>query len=84
MSWAIYCLIIFAVLVIQAAVILAQDNEKNFYSKRYDNIDVETIFRSSRLLNNYVDCLLDKKPCPPEGKDLKRKLILELTLFEET
>jgi hypothetical protein len=51
----------------------AQGDEKNFYSRRYDSIDVNTIFRSSRLLNNYVDCLLDKKPCPPEGKDLKSK-----------
>lgn len=55
--------------------ILAQGGEdvKNYYSKRYDSIDVNLIFRSSRLLNNYVDCLLDKKPCPPEGKDLKRE-----------
>ena len=73
MSWTIISLIIFAISVIQSAVIFAQDDEKNVYSKRYDNLDVETIFRSSRLLNNYVDCLLDKKPCPPEGKDLKRK-----------
>jgi hypothetical protein len=51
----------------------AQGDEKNYYSRRYDSIDVNTIFRSSRLLNNYVDCLLDKKPCPPEGKDLKSK-----------
>lgn len=50
----------------------AQD-ETEKYSKRYDSLDVNTIFRSSRLLNNYVDCLLDKKACPPEGKELKRK-----------
>jgi hypothetical protein len=49
------------------------EDDKNYYSKRYDSLDVDTIFRSSRLLNNYVDCLLDRKPCPPEGKDLKRK-----------
>lgn len=48
----------------------AQADEK--YSRRYDNIDINNIFRS-RLLNHYVDCLLDKKPCPPEGKELKRK-----------
>jgi hypothetical protein len=54
---------------------LAQGGEdvKSLYSKRYDSLDINLIFRSSRLLNNYVDCLLDKKPCPPEGKDLKRK-----------
>ncbi|CRL01808.1 CLUMA_CG015024, isoform A [Clunio marinus] len=53
---------------------VAQSAEKNYYSRRYDSLDVNLIFRSSRLLNNYVDCLLDKKPCPPEGKDLKRVL----------
>ena len=49
-----------------------QDPGDFYYSRRYDNIDINNIFRS-RLLNHYVDCLLDKKPCPPEGKDLKRK-----------
>lgn len=43
-----------------------------YYSSRYDNLDVETLFQSSRLLSNYIDCLLEKKPCPPEGKELKR------------
>lgn len=51
------------------------DDDKNLYSTRYDTLDIDTIFRSSRLLNNYVDCLLDKKPCPPEGKELKRKFL---------
>lgn len=50
----------------------AQADEK--YSRRYDNIDINNIFRS-RLLNHYVDCLLDKKPCAPEGKELKRRLL---------
>lgn len=53
----------------------AQELGDFYYSRRYDNIDINNIFRS-RLLNHYVDCLLDKKPCPPEGKDLKRKIIL--------
>lgn len=72
---------VFATVLLSSALLLsaappasAQGDEKNFYSRRYDSLDVNTIFRSSRLLNNYVDCLLDKKPCPPEGKDLKREL----------
>lgn len=81
MSWTIVSvsLSLLALLVSLAPSVTAQgvniseDDEKNFYSRRYDSVDVDTIFRSSRLLNNYVDCLLDKKPCPPEGKDLKRK-----------
>jgi hypothetical protein len=64
--WIILC-----VSILVAIFELAQ--AQNFYSSRYDNINVDTIFNSNRLLNNYVDCLLDKKACPPEGKDLKRK-----------
>jgi Insect pheromone-binding family, A10/OS-D len=64
-------LLICAALLALTPSLSAQGEEK--YSRRYDNIDVNTIFRSSRLLHHYVDCLLDKKPCPPEGKDLKRK-----------
>jgi hypothetical protein len=52
---------------------LSPEGDARYYSTRYDNLDVETFFKSSRLLSNYIDCLLDKKPCPPEGKDLKRK-----------
>lgn len=54
----------------------AQDAGDFYYSRRYDNIDINNIFRS-RLLNHYVDCLLDRKPCPPEGKDLKSKFLLK-------
>uniref|UniRef100_A0A182YS98 Uncharacterized protein n=1 Tax=Anopheles stephensi TaxID=30069 RepID=A0A182YS98_ANOST len=36
-------------------------------------MDIDTILGSNRLVSNYVDCLLSRKPCPPEGKDLKRK-----------
>lgn len=43
------------------------------YTTKYDNIDVDTIVSSRRLLQNYVNCLLDKGPCTPEGKELKSK-----------
>ncbi|CRL01804.1 CLUMA_CG015020, isoform A [Clunio marinus] len=51
----------------------ATNGQEEYYSSRYDSLDVDALFKS-RLLNNYVDCLLDRKPCPPEGKDLKRVL----------
>lgn len=52
----------------------SQETGRNLYSLRYDYLNVESILSSSRLVTNYVDCLLSKKPCPPEGKDLKRIL----------
>lgn len=45
------------------------------YTTKYDNIDVDRIVASRRLLQNYVNCLLDKGPCTPEGKELKSKCL---------
>nr|AVI04873.1 putative chemosensory protein 1 [Anthonomus grandis] len=44
------------------------------YTTKYDNIDIDTILASNRLLRNYVNCLLDKGPCTSEGKELKKYL----------
>uniref|UniRef100_A0A182JP34 Chemosensory protein 5 n=1 Tax=Anopheles christyi TaxID=43041 RepID=A0A182JP34_9DIPT len=52
----------------------SQEVARTLYSTRYDNLDIDTILGSNRLVTNYVDCLLSRKPCPPEGKDLKRIL----------
>lgn len=73
-----------SVLFLCAASLLAltpNASAQEYYSKRYDSLDVNLIFGSSRLLNNYVACLLDKKPCPPEGKDLKGEVLHSLPVF---
>lgn len=41
------------------------------YTTKYDNIDVDQVLASKRLVNNYVQCLLDKKPCTPEAAELR-------------
>lgn len=41
------------------------------YTTKYDNIDVDQVLASKRLVNSYVQCLLDKKPCTPEGAELR-------------
>lgn len=45
-----------------------------YYSDTYDDIDVDAIINSDRLLNQYVNCILDKSPCTVDGRSLKRKL----------
>lgn len=65
-------LVVFVIGTFLAQLTSAQVEEK--YSGRYDNLNIDLIF-SSRLLKLYVDCLLDRKPCAPEGKELKRELI---------
>uniref|UniRef100_A0A1S5VFI4 Chemosensory protein n=2 Tax=Meteorus pulchricornis TaxID=51522 RepID=A0A1S5VFI4_9HYME len=44
------------------------------YTTKYDNVDLDQILKSNRLLNNYVDCLLSKRTCTPDGKELKENL----------
>jgi hypothetical protein len=41
------------------------------YTTKYDNINVDEILESDRLLNNYIRCLLDTGRCSPEGTVLK-------------
>lgn len=57
--------------VVSATVIMRDKRAVDKYTTKYDNIDVDRIVASRRLLQNYVNCLLDKGPCTPEGKELK-------------
>jgi len=41
------------------------------YTNKYDHIDIDQVLASKRLVNSYVQCLLDKKPCTPEGAELR-------------
>ncbi|CAH0713341.1 unnamed protein product, partial [Brenthis ino] len=44
------------------------------YTSKYDGVDLDEILASDRLLAGYVNCLLDKGPCTPDGKELKMNL----------
>ncbi|XP_063626812.1 ejaculatory bulb-specific protein 3-like [Cydia splendana] len=48
--------------------------EDQTYTTKYDGIDLDEILASSRLLTGYVNCLLDLRPCTPDGKELKKNL----------
>ncbi|CAK1584481.1 unnamed protein product [Parnassius mnemosyne] len=44
------------------------------YTDKWDNINVDEILESKRLLKGYVDCLLDRGRCTPDGKTLKETM----------
>nr|AJP61958.1 chemosensory protein [Phenacoccus solenopsis] len=44
------------------------------YTTRYDNINLDEILASKRLVANYVQCLVNGKPCSPEGTELRKIL----------
>lgn len=47
---------------------------KGTYTNKYDNLNVDMLLRNERLLKNYIDCLMDRKPCSREGQLLKGEL----------
>ncbi|GBP85488.1 Putative odorant-binding protein A10 [Eumeta japonica] len=63
------------VLCLLPCLVLSQDinDMKNMpkYDARYDYLDLDSILDNKRLVRNYVDCLINLKPCSPEGKALK-------------
>uniref|UniRef100_UPI003BB98AA3 chemosensory protein 14 precursor n=1 Tax=Tribolium castaneum TaxID=7070 RepID=UPI003BB98AA3 len=38
------------------------------------NIDLDEILKNDRLTRNYIDCVLGKGKCTPEGEELKRDI----------
>lgn len=43
----------------------------DFYTNKYDNINIDNILSNNRLLTNYINCLLEKGRCNEDGKTLK-------------
>nr|BCX55333.1 chemosensory protein 1 [Plautia stali] len=41
------------------------------YTTKYDNVDLDEILNNDRLYKKYFDCLANKGPCTPDGKELK-------------
>lgn len=53
------------------AVIVNAEEEK--YTTKFDNINIDEILESDRLMLNYVKCIKDEGPCTPDGAEIKRK-----------
>lgn len=51
------------------------------YTTKYDNVDLDEIVKSDRLLKNYVNCLLEKGKCTPDGAELKSKKFFFFSFF---
>uniref|UniRef100_A0A0K8TUT5 Chemosensory Protein n=1 Tax=Epiphyas postvittana TaxID=65032 RepID=A0A0K8TUT5_EPIPO len=54
------------------AVALGRPQSK--YTDKWDNINVEEVLESQRLLKAYTDCLLERGRCTPDAKALKETL----------
>jgi hypothetical protein len=68
--WSPLVVILAVGLTVQLAVSAPVDK----YTTRYDNIDIDGILKSERLLRSYYNCLMDKGPCTREGLELRSEL----------
>nr|ALS03846.1 chemosensory protein 21 [Ectropis obliqua] len=41
------------------------------YTDRYDNVNLDEVIGNKRLLVPYINCVLEKGRCSPDGKELK-------------
>lgn len=53
----------------------------DFYDSKYDSINVDEIISNQRILNQYAQCFLDKKPCTRDAADIKGKYFINLLAF---
>lgn len=50
------------------------EDEKTKYDIKYDNIDIDELLKSERLLTNYIKCLMEEGSCTEDGRELKETL----------
>ncbi|XP_014277113.1 ejaculatory bulb-specific protein 3 [Halyomorpha halys] len=59
-------------LLLFAAVAIAKPAD--MYTTKYDNIDIDEILNNERLYKKYIDCVMDKGTCTPDGKELRKNI----------
>ncbi|OAD55039.1 Ejaculatory bulb-specific protein 3 [Eufriesea mexicana] len=60
--------------VVVACFLLGEVLSEDKYTTKYDNVDINAVLNSERLLNGYVNCLLDRGACTPDAAELKKNL----------
>jgi hypothetical protein len=72
--------LVFALLAAVALAEAAKIRRDDKYTTKYDSINVDEILESDRLRNNYVNCVLEKGKCTPEGTELKCEYWISLNV----
>ncbi|KOC61899.1 Ejaculatory bulb-specific protein 3 [Habropoda laboriosa] len=44
------------------------------YTTKYDDVNIDAVLNSERLLNAYVNCLMNRGACAPDAAELKKNL----------
>lgn len=76
----VFCLVISIILIGLAA---GDEEKKDGYETKYDNIDLDELLKNDRLRKNYVKCLLNQGPCTPDAQELKSKVKTHKNPFKQ-
>ncbi|XP_051160736.1 ejaculatory bulb-specific protein 3-like [Leptopilina boulardi] len=60
--------------IIFVSLVIFSSAEEQKYTTKYDDLDVDEVIKSDRLVSNYVGCLLEANPCTPDAAELKKNL----------
>jgi hypothetical protein len=63
------CLVVVLVALSLAEAARISRDEK--YTTKYDNINLDEILASDRLIDNYFNCILERGKCTPDGVELR-------------
>lgn len=58
-------------IVLVVCAMAAMTHGQQTYTKKFDNVSIETVLSNDRVLTNYIKCLLEKGACTREGRELK-------------
>ncbi|XP_045460853.1 ejaculatory bulb-specific protein 3-like [Harmonia axyridis] len=64
----------YVVLLCLLSVVLVYSRPADKYTTKYDNIDLDEILKSDRIIKNYFNCLMTGRGCTPDGLELKKNL----------
>lgn len=67
-------LLLAVVLAVQGARLRRDDDDDEKYTQRFDNVDLDEVLASDRLLRNYYNCIMDLGRCTPDAMELKSVL----------
>ncbi|CAK1552544.1 unnamed protein product [Leptosia nina] len=59
------------ILIVCLACAYARPETSDTYTDKYDGIELDDILSNRRLFLPYVQCILEKGKCSPEGRELK-------------
>ncbi|KAK9877415.1 hypothetical protein WA026_018528 [Henosepilachna vigintioctopunctata] len=56
------------------SVVVVHSKPGNTYTTKFDNVNIDDILKSDRLINSYFKCLMTGRGCTPDGAELRRVL----------